>query len=180
MFHLFSALRCIIRSSAWLFPVTVLRVKTCLPQEKLQIWPAKVCMARSIQRDKAQMVLVTPLKWEMNNMRSGCMSQAEGMRWRTRSLNHKERPQTPQRREQRASKCCHLKPGAAETMAAHVQVSESRFLFTSSDSLDTEDEDVLVSEASLEMINFTRIWTFSPKRLVSVTSDSGSVFRFWH
>lgn len=42
-------------------------------------------------------------------------------------------------------------------MAAHVQVSESRFLFTSSDSLDTEDEDVLVSEASLEMINFTRI-----------------------
>lgn len=42
-------------------------------------------------------------------------------------------------------------------MAAHFQVSVSRFLYKSSDSLDTEDEDVFVSEASLETINFTQI-----------------------
>lgn len=52
-------------------------------------------------------------------------------RRRTRGLNHNERPQMPQRRERRASKRCHLKPGEAEAMAAHFQLSESTFLLRS-------------------------------------------------
>lgn len=100
---------------------------------------------------------------EMRNEQHEKRLHESGRRYevKTRSLNHKERPQTPQRREQRASKCCHLKRGEAETMAAHVQVSESRFLLTSSDSLDTEGADVLVSEEGDDQF-YTDMNIFTP------------------
>lgn len=179
MFHLFPALRCIIRSSALLFPVTQSREwKHASHKKSYRFDQENVCMARSASKGRGPNGFSNTA--EMRNEQHEKWLHESGRRYevKTRNLNHKERPRTPQRREQRASKCCHLKPGEAETMAAHFQVSVSRFLYRSSDSLDTEDEDVFVSEASMEMIDFTQISTLS--RLVSVMSDSGSVFRFWH
>lgn len=79
------------------------------------------------QRDETRMVLV---KQKNARLHESDRRYAPGGE-EPRGLNHNERPQMPQRREQRASKRCHLKPGEAETMAAHFQLPESRFLLHS-------------------------------------------------
>lgn len=77
------------------------------------------------------MVLVKWKKFTTWEVAAWVRQKVCSRRRRTRGLNHNERPQMPQRRERRASKRCHLKPGEAETMAVHFQLSESRFLLRS-------------------------------------------------
>lgn len=177
MFHLVSALRCIIRSSAWLFPVTQTWEWKHASHKKSYRFDQQKCVRRGQhQRDKAQTVLATPLKWEMNNMRSGCMSQAEGMRWRHGAWITKNVPK-------------HRRDVSSVPASAVIWNRErlKPWLHTSRPlNPDFFLRPVIVwtlkmrmcSFLKKEMTNFTQIWTFSPKRLVM--SDSGSVFSFCH